>query len=363
MIDVKCFSLLLLFVSILAAACATSPVAPAADRDAAPAPQLADWAGVWVEQWPDSDQEDRFRVQLIDDGLTIQVAPLTNADQQVLANVRWDGRLLEFTNYIENRPLHYRLRLVTPDEIAGVIRSAEGKANEIRWVREDSPAYRAAAAGTGQTIAASRPADLDDWAGNWEEQWPRRDEHDVYRIQLSPERRLALDSLSNVEEQRLDRLNWNGDCLTFRVHFKGQILSYEMMQAGPDILVGIVTMPSGDFQRVAWHRLGPSAVMRRPRPASWNGAWKEYWPGRKTNDLYRIGGADKEAVKISAITNIGRQTVTDVRFGEGMLRFRLIFDGKTIDYELKIDDSNTLCGTIRMPDGKIRSVTWLRVGE
>lgn len=338
---------------------ASRPVAAVEDA----APQLADWAGVWIEQWPDSDQEDRFRIQLIDDGLTIRVVPLTNAEQQVLANLRWDGRLLEFTNYIENQAVHYQLRLVTTDEIAGQVRSSEGNSNEIRWLRDNSPAYLATVVDTSQTTIASRPASLEDWAGNWEEQWPRRDEHDVYRIRLSDDRRLLLDSLSNVEEQHIDRLNWNGACLSFRMHFKGQILAYEIFQGGPDNLIGIVTMPGGDFQRIAWHRLGPVDVSLRPRPADWNGTWKEYWPGRKTNDLYRISMAGEEAIKISAVTEIGRQTLTDIRFDGQTLRFRLLFDKKSIDYELALDDSNTLRGTIRLSPGAVRAVTWLRAGE
>jgi hypothetical protein len=122
-------------------------------------------------------------------------------------------------------------------------------------------------------------------------------------------------------------------------------------------------MPDGGNRRITWNRIGPATSSRRVTVKQWNGTWKEYWPGRGDNDLYQIKLLDGKRADISPVTNANRQSLAGALFEDGGLSFQLTYDQNTIVYRLKISDPNTLRGEIRLPDGRVAHVAWLRIGE
>lgn len=354
---------LILALALLTAACASLGRRPAAEKAVATEAKVAAWAGIWTEKWPEAEEQDKFRVSLLNDGYTIQIDPLTNVGQQVLADLRWDGQTLQFTNYIDNKPIYYVLRIDdTGNVLHGAVQSAEGRVNQIQWIKEGAVSVEAPRPRLETKLDHSR-ADLEDWAGNWEEEWPERPERDAYQIRLDGDSRIVLETLSNVEKQGIEQIAWNGRRLSFVLRFSQSTLAYELFQDDAGKLIGIVTMPDGGYRRIAWNRIGPAPSGRRVTSKQWNGTWKEYWPGRGDNDLYQIKLLDAKRAAVSPVTNANRQSLAGAQFEKGGLSFQLTYDQNTIVYHLKIADPNTLRGEIRLPDGRIAHVAWLRIGE
>lgn len=352
-----------LLVLLLAAGCGSVGPRRVAEEGLDNETKVTAWAGVWTEQWPEAEEQDKFRINLLNDGYTIQIDPLTNAGQQVLADLRWDGKTLQFTNYIDSRPIYYILRIDDTGEVLnGTVRSAEGRVNQIQWIKEGSSYTPAESRQTVEADLAGKAVDLADWAGNWEEEWPDRQERDAYRIRLDGDR-LTLETLSNIEKQGFELIEWNGRRLAFVLRFSQSTLGYELFQDSANRLIGIVTMPDGVNRRIAWNRVGPAPKGRRIAAKQLNGTWKEYWPGRGDNDLYQIRLLDEKRASISPVTNAGRQSLAGAQWAASELSFQLTYDQNTIVYRLKLTDPNTLSGEIRLPDGRIAHLAWLRIGE
>ncbi len=347
---------------LAATGCATMGAPRVADAPAAAhQPAVKDWEGYWIEQWPDSDQADRFRISLSEDGVTIQVEPLTNADRQRLADLHWDGKVLQFTNYADDRPILYTLEIDDAGtELSGAVRAPDGEESPIHWIKEG--AVRASGPATAAPAKLARVA-LDDWSGNWEESWPDRAERDVYRVRVAGGERLALEAMTNVERQDVTRLNWNGRRLAFLLRFNDDEIAYEVFQLNADTLVGLATLSDGTVHRVVWTRLGPAYDDGKPAAKHWAGSWKEFWPGRSDNDLYQIKSDDGKGFAVHAVTNSTRQTLAGLQLKDGKLTFELAFDQNVIVYQLELDDPNTIRGTARLPDGQTRAVAWVRIAK
>jgi len=93
----------------------------------------------------------------------------------------------------------------------------------------------------------------------------------------------------------------------------------------------------------------------------WSGEWVEEWTG---NDRYRIKvSQDGNTISISAVTRPERQSFGDLRWDGQTLTFALYFDNRPLAYSLSIDGSgNVLSGTVTMPDGQSRNISWRRAG-
>ncbi len=351
-----------LFGMFLIAGCAA--IGP---RHIAPVPEnpvgdVKNWEGVWIEEWPDSDQQDRFRISLSADGFTIQVVPLTNVERQRLAELHWDGKTLQFTNYADDRPIAYSLEINADGTVlTGDVRASDGEESAIRWTKEGAPGTAGA---TAESAAKIENLSLGNWSGNWEESWPDRAERDVYRVRsLDDDRRVALDVLTNVERQGVAQLAWNGRRLAFLLRFNDNEIGYEMFQFNADTLVGLANMPDGSVRRVVWNRVGPPYQDGKPTARHWAGTWKEYWPTRAENDLYQIKKDAGKGLSVQAVTNGARQNLQGLQNDGEALTFELQYDQTLIVYQLHLDDRNTIRGTVRLPDGQTRAVAWVRIGN
>jgi hypothetical protein len=346
---------------LLLAACAALGPRRVADLPAAGARDVKHWEGVWIEKWPDADQEDRYRITLTNDGFTIKVEPLTNVERQQLKDLSWDGATLKFTNVADGRPIYYSLQINdSGDRLAGEARSDEGDQSPIQWLKEGGasavPSRRA------ETPARLERPSLDDWSGNWEESWPDRKERDAYRI-VYRHKRLSVETLSNLDRQGVINLSWNGSRLSFVLRFEQNEIAYELFQLNRDTLVGLATMPDGSLRRVVWTRLGPEYDDSRPAFSDWGGTWKEFWPGRPENDLYQVTPGGRKELTIRPMTNTKRQAPAALLLENGELSFQLSYDQSAYVYRLRLDDPNTIRGTVRLPEGQTRELAWVRVAK
>ena len=352
---------LVLLTVLLTAGCATTGLGTMPDTDMKSASLDSKWSGVWIEHWPDSDQNDRYRITVDEAAKSINVMPLTNAERQHLDDVTWDGATLEFTNAIaDDRRIFYAMAINgSGTELTGTVRSNSGDINQITWTK-DSPGMAAAAPrNLVQAEGEFIDVDFDDFAGNWQETWPGRGENDVYRIRVD-RRRIVFEALSNIDKQAIAGLEWSGGRLPFDLYYSEDTFHYELFLNTPDELVGVVTLPNGQSRRVTWDRVGPADASLRVRPSSWEGRWAEFWPGRAEHDIYRLKVARGDKLTVKTLTNTERQTLDGVQFTGATLSFQLKFANNTIVYELKMEDSNTVRGTVRTLDGTIRQVIWLR---
>jgi hypothetical protein len=352
---------LILLTVLLTAGCATTGLGTMPDTNMTPASLDSKWSGVWIELWPDSDQHDRYQITVDEAAKSIDIVPLTNAERQHLADVTWDGSTLEFTNAIaDDRQIFYAMAINGDGtELSGTVRSNSGDINHITWTKDTPGIAAAAPRNLVQTEGEFIDVDFDDFAGNWQENWPGHSENDVYRLRVD-RRRIEFEVLSNIEKQTIAGLEWSGGRLAFDLYYNEDAFHYELFLNTPDELVGVVTLPNGQSRRITWDRVGPADVSTRVRPGSWEGSWIEFWPGRAEHDVYRLTVDRGDKLAVHTVTNTERQTLDGVQFTGAALSFQLKFANNTIVYELKMEDSNTVRGTVRTLDGKIRQVVWLR---
>ena len=321
----------------------------------APAPRLLSqppeeksvnlWAGEWEEHWPDSSIEDHFRVTLTPDGYTIKVEPLTNADKQRITQLKWDGSLLSFTNMADYEPLLYQLKLDDSGMlINGLVASPEGQLKDITWVK----------------VLPSKSRQ--DWSGDYAESWPDRPLDDLYRIRVSTDgQRITLSALSNIDRQKIEKMQWGDTQLRFTLHYDQNVMLYQLRQINPMILTGKILLKDGTWRKVTWKKV--STLVPKPAeltPSTWNGQWREYWPGRADNDLYEIRNARAKSAVVLPLTSPDRQKIKQIAFDGKKLHFQLLFDGQLIEYHLALEDPATIRGIVKLPGGKTHPIVWLR---
>lgn len=351
----------LVMTAMLVAGCATTGPRLTASTGPVATTQADRWSGVWVERWPNTQQQDRYRINVGDDGAGISITPLTNSERQQLIDLVWDAQRLEFGNQIESRILFYSLEISADGtQLTGTVRSQQGEISSITWFKE-TPSHTTASPRIVATVRGqidkTRPGAI---AGNWQESWPGRNENDVYRVRVDGNT-VSLEVLSNIANQAIGDMQWNGKLLAFDLFFKQEPLKYELFLVTDGHLIGMVTFPNGETRRIEWDRIGPTKASTRCSAKSWQGNWQEYWPGRNEHDTYKLTVPQKDRLEIAPLNASVQQVVERVRVAGRDLSFQLRFGEKTIVYQLKIDDSNTIFGTARTTDGKSWSVIWLRV--
>jgi hypothetical protein len=119
---------LVALVALAAFACATtSPMATRAD-------DRQSLAGVWEEEWPGQQTNDRYRIEVGGDKITI--TPLTNADTQKVRDVVFRGKTLDFIVELEGGAVYYNLVLVSSTLLSGRAHGGPRNFDEpVRWYK------------------------------------------------------------------------------------------------------------------------------------------------------------------------------------------------------------------------------------
>ena len=120
--------LLLLPLLLSLVACATTQTPVTAPRD------LRALVGVWEEEWPGQPSNDRYRIEVVGEQVTI--TPLTNADKQQVRDVVFRKKQLDFILELDGSPVFYNLVLVTPKLLSGRAKGSERNFDEpVRWYK------------------------------------------------------------------------------------------------------------------------------------------------------------------------------------------------------------------------------------
>lgn len=290
------------------------------------------WAGDWEEDWSLSSGHDRYRIDV--QGSQIEVGPLNNTHKQKLSDVRWTGDRLTFTMVYSSITYHYELVPQDANTLDGVATSRAGKIKRIRWRRFN----------VGNTNL------LPQWNALWEENWPNRDEKDLYQI-IANNSEIQIIPLTNVEHQQIDNISFDGVRLFFRLHYKSEILDYALTMDATDSLRGTATNSSGTKYDITWQKMPP------PPQEAWNGTWQEQWPDRSEFDAYEVQIA-RNIPSVIPLTNLQKQKITNLEIEGATLSFSLTFNENPIEYSLTLISEDRAVGTARMSSGKIHTITW-----
>jgi len=117
-----------LMLLLLASACATtSPLATSSkDRHAL--------NGVWEEEWPGQQENDRYRVEIMPEGIVI--TPLTRAGNQTIRDVYFQHKRLSFVLELDGVPVYYDLVMVNDQLLAGRAKGGARNLDEpVRWYK------------------------------------------------------------------------------------------------------------------------------------------------------------------------------------------------------------------------------------
>lgn len=119
----------ILAVLLLLSACAVtqSPLATSA-RD------LKSLAGVWEEEWPGQQKNDRYRIEVVDE--RARITPLTRTEKQRVRDVIFQHKRLTFYLELDGSSVYYDLVLADEGVLSG--RAKGGKSNfdePVRWYR------------------------------------------------------------------------------------------------------------------------------------------------------------------------------------------------------------------------------------
>jgi len=342
------------------AGCPSVPNIP--DVPDVPGVDTSNWEGEWEEEWPGASSRDVYRIQVTNNGNTIQVTPITNAERQNLAELRWDGVTLSFTNYISNRGLEYKLVMdPSGNLLVGTVTMPSGDVKNIKWYKrgfQQQPEQ--------QPLVPRYNATLEEWFGDWEEDWPNSSSHDRYRLKLSRETNmLTVSALTNVGKQKLTNVRFAGNILTFTLQFNTVVYNYTLVPAQPNLLEGRVTEQNSDKVRdITWRRVAHLAPPRPsvPIPSSWQGVYEEFWPNRDQKDIYIIRVEDGQP-EIQPLTNESKQTITGLNYDGNELTFELRFNTNVIQYALRKQGENTLTGTATLTSGTVKEIAWNRLNK
>jgi len=116
-----------LFLVLVAVACATTPLATRED-------DRRSLAGTWEEEWPGQPVNDRYRIDVTGEQITI--TPLTNAETQRVRDAVFRHKTLDFYLEIEGGAVYYNLVLVSPTLMTGRARGGPRNFDEpVRWYK------------------------------------------------------------------------------------------------------------------------------------------------------------------------------------------------------------------------------------
>ncbi|MHA1570019.1 MAG: hypothetical protein ACTSXZ_11160, partial [Alphaproteobacteria bacterium] len=238
------------------------------------------WVGDWEEDWPGSTSHDQYRVQVINNGYTILIEPLTNVEKQRLSNIRWDGRTLNFTLHYNTQVYQYTLLINTAGTMmSGSVKLPNGNTKQITWnkMKPWPPENQL----SPQFNFTPR-----DWAGDWEEDWSESSGHDRYRVKiLDGGNRITVKPLNKPSKQKISNVVWTENRVTFSLTYGNASYHYELVPQDADTLDGLATSRAGKVKRIRWRRF---VVRDSNLVPAWNALWRENWPGRSEQDIYEI---------------------------------------------------------------------------
>ncbi len=199
-----------------------------------------EWVGDWLEQWPDANDQDRYRLALLPGRDTPVLMAITRPEKQALKSVTWDGRRLTFILDLDYNLIHYELVAKNKDLLIGVASSPEGKVKKITWRR----------------VADVKPVkfELASWAGTWEETWPNREPNDQYQLKLVGENGIEILPLSNAEKQTIEAIQFTAESLRFKLTFNDNPILYTLLPEDADTLRGTVELNTGRIRTITWKR-------------------------------------------------------------------------------------------------------------
>lgn len=325
------------------------------------------WDGDWAEDWPGSSTQDRYRITVSEDGYTISVKPITRPDRQNLSNLKWDGSLLSFTNYFDNRALAYELTIDPSGNIMrGQVTLPNEEVKQITWRR-----LIAGAESLGSTwpppnqLVASYNMSPRDWQGEWEEEWPGSSTFDIYNLKVSPDgRQVTLSAKTNTGRQKFENLVWSLNRMTFTLRYGSQTWHYELVPKSATELEGIVTNSSGNQKHIIWRKFGTyNATVE-----NWRGVWEEYWPNQTTHDRYEVIIAGGQITEIRPLTRTGEQHVTDITINGNTLTFVLYYGANMwsnpIEYEMTMRSPHRADGSAYLKrTGKRINLRWMKIAD
>lgn len=116
------------FLLLMCVACASTQQPASAIRD------LRALDGVWEEEWPGQDVNDQYRIEV--EGEQITITPLTNASQQMVRNITFHQKHLQFILDLNGSAIFYNLVLITPELLSGKVQGGERNFDEpVRWYK------------------------------------------------------------------------------------------------------------------------------------------------------------------------------------------------------------------------------------
>lgn len=213
-----------------------------------------EWAGDWLERWPNSSEQDRYRLARLPGSGDLVLMAVTRPEKQAIKTVRWDGRRLTFILDLNQNLIHYELVAQNKDLLVGIATNPEGKIKRLTWQR--APA------------AEPLKFSLDAWAGRWEETWPNRTPNDQYQLKLSGDGGIMIIPLSNAEKQKVEDVEFSAELLRFKLIFNDNPIQYTLIPEDGNSLRGTVELSSGRIRTITWKRTtggngGKLAMLRR----------------------------------------------------------------------------------------------------